>query len=103
MGVDDLTFSFGDVVQIGAALLALSSAWWYMRNQFQNNTNRISSIESKLDTHGTEMTTAVTNINTKLDGIVTSIADQNIKIAQIEARGKVFEEKFDAIAGPRAL
>lgn len=103
MGLDDLTFSFGDMVQIVGAVLTLSSAWWYMRNQFQSNKDRLTNVEIKLDAHGTEMTEAVNTLGIKIDEVKTEVTKQNVTIARIEAHGNVLEQKLAAIAGPRAL
>ena len=95
--VEDLTFSFSDVMQIVTGAVALEGAWFYLKRQFNLNGERLAHVETSI----TSQNKTLEDMDGKLDGVVTSINDTARAVIEIKARGDVLEERFKALATPR--
>ena len=99
--VTELTFHFNTVVQIVALVGAGISAWFYMRGQFQNNTNRINKVETDIISHAEQSTRSIEALGEKIDRQSEKIEKLTDSVVRIETRGQILEERFAAVAGPK--
>lgn len=96
-GIEDLTFSFGTVVQLVGLAVGGATAWVYLKKNFEANSDRIERIEKGLEKHGTEMSGAVKSLASTMDEIKTSIHETNTELVRIAGNGNVLEARIGAL------
>ena len=101
-GVEELTFSFGTVVQIVTLVVAAVGSWFYLRNRFEQNATQLANVNKTLSALDTKL-------DTKFGDLEKDMQKQNESIIKIEAHGTVLEDRIStlndrvtAMAGPRA-
>ena len=89
------------MVQIVGFASFVVSAWFYLRNRFEQNTTALSTVTTTLASMDKK-------IDRKFEGINSEMKKQNESIIKIEAHGTVMEERIgnlstrvQAMAGPR--
>jgi len=91
MPVDDVTFTLSDVVQIAIGLITIASAWFWLRGQFQRNTDRLTRVEGDVMEHAKASTESINLLGMKIDKLSETVV-------RIDTRGQVLEEKFAILA-----
>ena len=91
MQIEELTFTLSDVIQIAIGLFAAASAWFWLRGQFQRNTDRLARVETDLIDHSKNSTESIDKLGVKIDNLSETVV-------RIDTRGQVLEEKFAILA-----
>lgn len=102
MPTDELTFSLKNVIEIGAFIIACASAWFYLRIQFTSATARLERVERDVQDHAKESAANIQTVLVKIDAQGEKIDKLTESVIRIEAKGQIMEERFAALAGPRA-
>ena len=92
--VNSVTFTLATVVQLAGFLVAAASAWFWLRGQFQRNTDRLGRVETDLVKHAKASTESITQLGVKIDKLSDTVV-------RIDTRGQILEEKFAILATPR--
>ena len=89
-----VTFTLATVVQLGGFLLAIASSWFWLRGQFQRNSDRLERVETDVMTVAKTTNDSITQIGVKIDKLSDTVV-------RIDTRGQILEEKFAILATPK--
>lgn len=109
--VENVTFTLSAVVQLAGYLIAILSAWFWLRGQFQRNTDRLTRVETDLSEHAAASTISINKLGKKIDNLSDSMtrfdsrgqvleekfAHLEMTVVQIDTRGQVLDEKLSAL------
>lgn len=88
MPSEALTFTVYSVFEILAIAVSIMAAWFYLRYQFQANSDRLGRVEKDLVAHAKEADKNATLMNGKLDKLTETMI-------RIDSRGTVLESRFN--------
>ena len=94
LDVESVTFTLATVVQLGGFILAVASSWFWLRGQFQRNSDRLTRVETDVMEHAKASTASITMLGDKIDNLSDTVM-------RIDVRGQVLQEKFAILATPK--
>ena len=75
-------------------MLAIASSWFWLRGQFQRNSDRLERVETDVMTVAKTTNDSITQIGVKIDKLSDTVV-------RIDTRGQILEEKFAILATPK--